>query len=234
MGLMETGPEILAYGAFAQGALTLTWVGLQQIPALRNGAFPTATKILKWSAVGSIALVPAATVLYKAIAGTDQEKKDSLVHMAWNGFTGLFESDPARPGQPTPSTSTKPGSEPSTSPSTPPGHEPGEPDGKEPKPPKEPVVKPILVTVDGDHRETATLWGMSEHNLQTLLTAAELGAAQKEGGKNHVVSEALAQLFNLNPRFDKRLMDGIATNIEGDPDTLIDGWQIKVGQQTIT
>ena len=235
MGLLETGPEILAYGAFAQGALTLTWVGLQQIPALRNGAFPTATKILKWSAVGSIALVPAATVLYKAIAGTDQEKKDSVVQMAWNGFTGLFESDPAKPGQPTPSTSSKPGSEPSTSPSTPPGHEPGEPDdGKEPKPPKEPVVRPILVTVDGDHRETATLWGMSEHNLQTLLTAAELGAAQKEGGKNHVVSEALAQLFNLNPRFDKRLMDGIATNIEGDPDTLIDGWQIKVGQQTIT
>lgn len=29
--------------------------------------------------------------------------------------------------------------------------------------------------------------------------------------------EALSQLFNLDPRFDRRLMDGIATNIEGDP-----------------
>jgi hypothetical protein len=93
-------------------------------------------------------------------------------------------------------------------------------------------VKPIFVTVDGERRETATLWGISETNLQTLLTAAELGAARQEGGKNHVASEALSQLFNLNPRFDKRLMDGIATNIAGDPDTLIDGWQIKVGQTT--
>jgi len=233
MGLLEAGPEILAYGAFAQGALTLTWVGLQRIPALRNGAFPTATKILKWSAVGSIALVPAATVLYKAIAGTEQEKKDSLVQMVWNGFTGLFETDPAKPGRPTPSTTTMPTSPPSSSPSTPPGHEPGEPEkpdeGEEPKPQKEPGVKPILVRVDGDRRETATLWGITENNLQTLLTPPELGAARQEGGKNHVVNEALAQLFNLNPRFDKRLMDGIATNIEGDLDTLIDGWQIKVG-----
>lgn len=233
MGLMETGPEILAYGAFAQAALTGTWVGLQQIPALRNGAFPTATKILKWSAVGSIAIVPAATVLYKAIAGNEQEKKDSVVQMVWNGFTGLFETDPARPGHPTPSTGTTPSSPPSSSPSTPPGHEPGEPEkpdeGEEPKPQKEPVVKPIFVSVGGDRRETATLWGITENNLQTLLTPPELGAARQEGSKNHVVNEALAQLFNLNPRFDKRLMDGIATNIEGDPDTLIDGWQIKVG-----
>ncbi|MGK6308612.1 DUF4781 domain-containing protein [Variovorax sp. DT-64] len=236
VGLLETGPEILAYGAFAQGALTLTWVGLQQIPALRNGAFPTTTKILKWSAVGSIAVVPAATVLYKALAGTEQEKKDSVVQMVWNGFTGLFEADPAKPGQPTPSTGPTPTSPPSSSPTTPPGHEPGEPEkpgeGEEQKPPKQPIVKPIFVTVDGERRETATLWGISETNLQTLLTAAELGAARQEGGKNHVVSEALSQLFNLNPRFDKRLMDGIATNIEGDPDTLIDGWQIKVGQTT--
>jgi len=43
------------------------------------------------------------------------------------------------------------------------------------------------------------------------------------------VSEALSQLFNLNPRFDKRLMDGVVTHVEGDPDTLIDGWQIRVG-----
>jgi hypothetical protein len=229
-GLMETGPEILAYGAIAQGVLTGTWVGLQQIPALRNGAFPTATKILKWSAVGSIALVPAATVLYKAIAGTEQEKKDSVVQWAWKGFTGLFEADPAKPGRPTPSTSTTPTSPPSSSPSTPPGHEPGEPE--EPKPPKQPVVTPIFVSVDGERPETATLWGISGNNVPTLLTAAELDAARQEGGRNHVVSEALAQLFNLNPRFDKRLMDGIATNMEGDPDTLVDGWQIKVGQTT--
>ena len=44
-----------------------------------------------------------------------------------------------------------------------------------------------------------------------------------------MTSEALSQLFNLNPRFDKRLMDGIVTNVEGDPDTLIDGWKIRVG-----
>jgi hypothetical protein len=143
------------------------------------------------------------------------------------------DDDSKKAPSPTGPGSTAPTSPPSSSPSTPPGREPEEPDdGDEPTPPKEPVVKPIFVTVDGERRETATLWGISETNLPTLLTAAELGAAQQKGGRNHVVSEALAQLFNLNPRFDKRLMDGIATNIEGDPDTLIDGWQIKVGQTT--
>ena len=93
----------------------------------------------------------------------------------------------------------------------------------------EPPVKPVHVFVDGEHRESATLWGISAHNLKTLLTPAALAEAREEGGEDHVTSEALSQLFNLNPRFDKRLMDGIVTNVEGDPDTLIDGWKIRVG-----
>jgi hypothetical protein len=128
---------------------------------------------------------------------------------------------PSRPSSPAPTTPSSP--TPPDDPGTP------RPPDHPPQPPQ-PPVRPIFVTVDGDRRETATLRGISEHNLQTLLTPTEIAAARQEGGKNHVTSEALSQLFNLNPRFDRRLMDGTATHLEGDPDTLIDGWKIKVGQ----
>jgi hypothetical protein len=91
---------------------------------------------------------------------------------------------------------------------------------------------PILVTVDGDDPDTATLWGISEDNQKTLLTQTQLGEALRVGGENRVVNEALSQLFNLNPRFDRRLMDGVVSNVVGDPDTLLNGWQIEVGQKS--
>ena len=134
---------------------------------------------------------------------------------------------PTPTSPPTTSPSTSPSTPPSTPPITPP-HEPDDPGTVEPTP-VEPPVKPVHVFVDGEHRESATLWGISAHNLKTLLTPTALAEAREEGGEDHVTSEALSQLFNLNPRFDKRLMDGIVTNVEGDPDTLIDGWKIRVG-----
>lgn len=248
MGLMEAGPEVLAYGAFAQGGLTLAWVGLQQVPALRNGAAPRLTKVLKWSAVGAIAIVPAATALYKAIAGSDQKKSDSVVKMVWNGFTGLFEQQPGTP-TPTPTITSSPSASSSASPSpssspsasakpSPGASTPPPPNSTQPPadpttpPPQTGKPTPILVTVDGDDPETATLWGISEHNLQTLLTQTQLGDARQQGGENAAVSEALSQLFNLNPRFDKRLMDGVVSNVAGDPDTLLNGWRIEVGQRS--
>ncbi|WP_432726910.1 DUF4781 domain-containing protein [Variovorax sp. W6] len=254
MGLMEAGPEVLAYGAFAQGGLTLAWVGLQQVPALRNGAAPRLTKALKWSAVGAIALVPAATALYKAIAGSDQKKSDSVVKMVWNGFTGLFEQKPGTPAPtvtPTPantttpspgasaSTSAKPSTTPSPTPSSSPSRNtPTSPPTSTPPstpttpPPTSGKPTPIFVTVDGGDPATATLWGMSEENQKTLLTPIQIGEAQREGGEIRVIDEALSQLFNLNPRFDRRLMDGVPSNVAGDPDTLLDGWRIQVGQRS--
>jgi hypothetical protein len=101
-------------------------------------------------------------------------------------------------------------------------------------PPNSGKPAPILVTVDGNDPDTATLWGISENNEQTLLTPLQLGEARREGGEVRVIDEALSQLFNLNPRFDRRLMDGVASNVAGDPDTLLNGWQIEVGQRPAT
>ena len=250
MGLMEAGPEVLAYGAFAQGGLTLAWVGLQQVPALRNGAAPRLTKVLKWSAVGAIAIVPAATALYKAIAGSDQKKSDSVVKMVWNGFTGLFEQQPGTP-TPTPTITSSPSASSSASPSPSPSSSPSasakpSPGASTPPPPNSTRTArgsdeaPAADRQADPHprhrrrrrpRDRHPL-GISEHNLETLLTQTQLGDARQQGGENAAVSEALSQLFNLNPRFDKRLMDGVVSNVAGDPDTLLNGWQIEIGQRS--
>lgn len=264
VGLQEAGLHLLGYASYTQAGLTVAWVGLQQIPALRNGAAPTTTKILKWSAVGSIALVPVAPAVYNAFFAPkkDDNAKNLVEWTVWglkqaaSGVNdwlhqpadqvpapGTSGSPPVTTGPsvtPSPSVTSGPSASPTQRPSAtptpgtstrPPGSDPDDPGLPPDRDPLPPALQPVYVTVDGSNAKTATLWGISEHNVTTLLAGPALDKAKQEGGRNHVVSEALTQLFNLNPRFDKRLMDGVVTNIEGDPDTLVDGWKVKVGER---
>jgi hypothetical protein len=264
VGLQEVGLHALGYASYTQAGLTLAWVGLQQIPALRNGAAPNLTKWMKWGAVGSIALVPAGTAFYNAFFAPkkDDNAKNLVEWTIWGlkqpvGWVKDWLHQPAdqvpAPGTsgnppvttgpsvtPSPSVTSGPSASPTQRPSAtptpgtstrPPGSDPDDPGLPPDRDPLPPALQPIYVTVDGSNAKTATLWGISEHNVTTLLAGPALDKAKQEGGRNHVVSEALTQLFNLNPRFDKRLMDGVVTNIEGDPDTLVDGWKVKVGER---
>lgn len=240
LSLQESGMTGLATLSWTQAGLTGAWIGLQQIPKFRNGAAPTLTKSLKWGAIGSMVVVPAVIVIAKLASDKKEEKQSSWLQKGWDWGTGLFAQDPSRPDQPVPTPSASasgstptPSASASVSPPQPGKTEGSPPPDKTPTP-TPPKPTPILVTVDGNDLDTATLWGISEHNEQTLLTPLQLGEARREGGEVRVIDEALSQLFNLNPRFDRRLMDGVASNVAGDPDTLLNGWQIEVGQRPAT
>lgn len=45
---------------------------------------------------------------------------------------------------------------------------------------------------------------------------------------------ALAQLFNLSPRFESRVNDGNVPDIPGDPDRLLDSWDFQLGDRWAT
>ncbi|WP_140633962.1 DUF4781 domain-containing protein [Methylibium rhizosphaerae] len=247
VGLQEAGLPLLGYASYTQAGLTVAWVGLQQIPALRNGAAPTATKILKWSAVGAIALVPVAPAVYNAFFAPkkDDNAKNLVEWTVWglkqaaSGVKDWLQQPadqmpvpgPANSPSATqsPSVTTAPTVRPSPSATTPGTGD--KPPGRDPHPP---VFKPIYVTVDGSDPKTGTLRGIAENNAATLLAGPELDKARQEGGRNRVANEALSQLFNLNPRFDKRLMDGVVSNVAGDPDTLMEGWKVKVGETRVS
>jgi hypothetical protein len=131
--------------------------------------------------------------------------------------------------------------------STPPERPPGEQETKpeRPKPPTKPPPKdkpegqdgdqqrePIFVTVNGKRRQTSTLWGIAEANVDTLLTKKEERKARQAGGHNAVTYAALKELVQINPQrhFRLDLMDGEASHAKGDPDVIQNGWHINVNR----
>jgi Domain of unknown function (DUF4781) len=126
---------------------------------------------------------------------------------------------PGTPVTPTPTTTTSP---------TPTA--PGPTSG--PTPPSTPAVPvtPAQVIVQAGDPRRSTLWGIAQAHEDTLLTSAEIDAAQRQGGGDAVVLDALQQLFQINPQrgFRPELMDGVPTALHGDPDTIQPGWEIVV------
>ena len=128
---------------------------------------------------------------------------------------------------PTP-TATQSGTPPGpTSPVTPPGHR---------SPPPPPPAPPAQVIVTAGDPRRATLWGIANANEASLLTGARMSAARAAGGADAETAAALQQLFQLNPQrhFRPALMDGVASAVPGDPDTILPGWVIDVDNPAVS
>ncbi|MED5622312.1 LWXIA domain-containing protein [Ideonella sp. BN130291] len=95
--------------------------------------------------------------------------------------------------------------------------------------PEAPPIRHTVAVDDGD-RASGSLWGIAESHVDTLLTPAEQARAQQRGGHDAVVAQALSQLIQLNPErgFRTDLMDGVVSQAAGDPDRVVDGWNLEV------
>ncbi len=122
---------------------------------------------------------------------------------------------------PTPASTTTPAPTTSGSPTPTPGT--SSPPASTP-PPK---ARPIFVTVDSRDPRAASLWAIAGNHADTLLTAAQRASLD---GANGQAQAALAKLLQINPQrgFRPELNDGRVSDVPGDPDTLLDGWQINV------
>jgi len=88
----------------------------------------------------------------------------------------------------------------------------------------------------GDPRRD-TLWGIAASNERSLLTTAQREDVRAHGGGDDAQAlAALKQLFQLNPQrgFRPELMDGVASAVQGDPDTLQPGWRIDVDNPAVS
>lgn len=209
----------LVGGSFVQGTLTMGWVGLQTYMPLRNGNLPTFTKVAKWTTAGAIVLVPLSTQVLTAIFQPAGEKKDSYYAAAWKW---LF---------PDHSTVEKHGALPWAIPDVHAGDPLDDTAFTRVEAATLPELEPVFATVDGSDARTRTLWGISGDRADELLADPAFFPARVAEGPGQQPHPALAQLFNLNPRFYPALNDGRVTEAPGDPDTLRDGWQVQVGAQ---
>jgi len=116
---------------------------------------------------------------------------------------------------PTPSTSSTPATTPTPTATPTPTSTPS------PKP------RPIFVTVDSHDRNAASLSAIAGKHTDTLLTDAQRASLKDH---NAQAQEALAKLMQINPQrgFRPELIDGRASSVAGDPDTLEDGWKLNV------
>ena len=97
-----------------------------------------------------------------------------------------------------------------------------------------PELQPVYATVDGRHARSRTLTGIAGDHTDSLLADPVLFSTRVAAGPEAQRNPALAQLFNLNPQFQPALNDGNVTNASGDPDTLLNGWQVQVGERWTT
>jgi hypothetical protein len=98
-----------------------------------------------------------------------------------------------------------------------------------------PRQRPPLVVVDPNDPRAATLWAIAHAHEDSLLTQAEVASARARGGPEAETAQALRQLFQLNPQrgFRPELMDGVASSVPGDPDSLRPGWRIDVDNPAV-
>lgn len=213
----------LAGASFVQGGLTAGWVGLQQYKPLRNGNLPNLAKYAKWTTAAAIVGVPIATQVVTALFKPAGEKKDSYYETWWKMI--FPDNTPVA----------KNGGLPWTIPNT---HA-GDPTRTDTgftrvTPESMPELQPVYATVDGSQTPTRTLWGIAGEHVGSLFADPASFQARVETSADSERNPALAQLFNLNPQFNPKLNDGEVTNAPGDPDTLLNGWQVQVGERWVT
>jgi hypothetical protein len=160
---------------------------------------------------GGAALLLVGNAVAQALASDDRQQQPAAAPGTPTPTptpTTTPSSGPAQPGQP-------------TTPATPP---------TQPTAPSTPPASPAQVIVQAGDPRRSTLWGIAKSHEDTLLTPAEIDTARRRGGADAVVLDALEQLFQLNPQrgFRPELMDGVATALHGDPDTIQPGWKITV------
>lgn len=227
----------LAAASAAQGLGTAGWVFMQQYrPAYVKGRKlhfaehrpfrdgPSAGPVIrtiKWGTAISIALVPAVTQAVLAATEPVGEKKESFFEEQWKK---LFPSHEASPYD-------------GHLPGTVPAHHAGDPlrdPGFERVLPEDmPELQPMFATVDGRDARTRSLWGMASDHADVLLgdpALFKLRLGADDEGQAHL---ALEQLLDRNPQFN-RDHDGVVSAEPGDPDTLLDGWQVQVGERWVT
>ena len=87
------------------------------------------------------------------------------------------------------------------------------------------------MTVDSRDRNAASLLAIAGNHADTLLTAAQRASLHDENAQTQA---ALAKLMQINPQrgFRPELIDGRASTVPGDPDTLQDGWKLNVNATT--
>jgi len=137
---------------------------------------------------------------------------------------------PSTPGTPSVGPSTGPGQGTPSTPGTPGTPGTGRPPGT-PRP-----TRAQVIVMAGDPRRD-TLWGIAASNERSLLTTAQREDVRAHGGGDDAQAlAALKQLFQLNPQrgFRPELMDGVASAVQGDPDTLQPGWRIDVDNPAVS
>jgi hypothetical protein len=213
---------VLAGGSFVQGGLTAGWVVLQTTKSLRNGTLPNFTKYAKWTTAAAIVGVPIATQVVTALFKPAGEKKDSYYETWWKM---LFpDNTPVH----------KHGGLPWSVPTTHAGDPRSDTGFTRVTPESMPERRPVFATVDSSDAQTRTLWGIAGEHVGSLFGDPASFQARVETAADRERNPALAQLFNLNPQFNPKLNDGQVTDAPGDPDTLLDGWQVQVGERWVT
>lgn len=208
-------PPVLAGLSIAQGVLTGGWVGLQLVPALRNGLAPKTTKALKWGAVGMILATPAAINTYLTFRPLDKERKDSPAALLWQPVVDA-SADRLRqsPRQIVPNT-LDPAS-------------------------NDPFVQgwPQLRGADGTSQPPWPLfdapvprhetWAVDPADPQRASFSSMAIAKSQRDGSSY--NDALDQLFQLNGQYRRSLLDGVADPARrDDPDGLPAGTLVNVG-----
>jgi hypothetical protein len=184
-------------------------------------------------------LLLAASYVANALAGDGDDSSGAVPPVKSPDAAPTSTTTPPTPTTTTPTPSPTPTPTPSATPTTkpaPPTKEtkPTDPTDTDPpterpgRPPQRDAPAQVVVRA-GDPRR-ATLWGIAEANQRTLLSPAQIEADRREGGDVAVVADALQQLLQLNRErgFRPELMDGVATSLRGDPDTVQPGWALTV------
>jgi hypothetical protein len=212
----------LVGGSAVQAGLTAGWVVLQQTKSLRNGNLPNLTKYAKWTTAAAIVGVPIATQVVTALFKPAGEKKDSYYETWWKMI--FPDNTPVD----------KHGGLPWNVPTTHAGDPRADTGFARVKAESMPELQPVYATVDGSDARSRTLWGMAGDHVGSLFADPASFQTRVETQADRERNPALAQLFNLNPQFNPKLNDGEVTNAPGDPDTLLDGWQVQVGERWVT
>ncbi len=222
---------VLGVLSVMQAVTSVGWVAVQQTPKWLH-INPSTKRIIRYSAIGLGIAVPTIILFAKYIS--EQERKKGPT--AWEGLVGLGEglvnllakllpegaddtkvacatAEPESRDQPLPTLTGDPTWDPTRfSASATPGFWPNR-----------------FETVDGNNADAGTVSDIVEASLRTWLSEEQQRVALRRGGADHVVSEALQAFFRANPNFDPRLMDGVVTADAGDPDTVHNGEQIRLG-----
>jgi hypothetical protein len=213
-GFMGLGEPVLAGMAFTQGTLTLAWVAAQRTPSIftpKSGpdglTIPQGVwKAVRWGTIITAVAAPLAQYAWQNWLFPTEHKKDpSLTARGGKALDGwldsLFADGREFGGPPRP------------------GADLGRPTEQVTDPyeldwPEMPSGQEVAWAVDSDDPDRATFTGM---------------AGAKANRDQQPYNEALDQLFNLNPQWQRGLMDGQWSASAGDPDVLKDGTRINTG-----